>query len=64
MTAIQTNTTGNANIPKTKISAVPGPPTPAPCTDTLDFRVTSVTPNVTVKYAAASELMLTHPKRV
>lgn len=64
MTAIQIKTTGIANIPNTRINAVPGPPTPAPCTDTLDFKFTTVTPNDTVKYAAASELMIMHPKRV
>ena len=57
ITRIQAITTGNAAHPNTKNSAVPGPPIPAPCTDTFDFRLAIVTPLVTVKYAAARALI-------
>lgn len=37
ITRIHTMITGSAKQPKTKNSAVPGPPIPAPWTETLDF---------------------------
>jgi len=51
ITNAQIGITANPKIPYTIINAVPGPPTPAQCTDTFVRYVAIIIPVVTVTYA-------------